>query len=364
MQKDKVEINYELLNSMDDWVRIIDTKGKVAFINQALKNSLSKSPKLRDYLGENIDLLLSNDNEIIKTTTMDEEKLIDGRYYSIKSSPIFLDGDFFGTIEVYRDINSESMFKIDLYNANKDMVDDIRFVRKIQANILPKDRTYGKLGLEGIYRPSEKLSGDFYDIIKINSSSYAFYIADVMGHGVKASIMTMFIKVSMNAIFDKHPNYGPSRALMKLREKFAKLSIDTSQYFTAWLGIFNMKTNKLTFSNAGHNCPPLVYKKGYEEAGFLLINGRMISNIIEPDEYIQKDLNLAEGDKLLFFTDGAIEAKNKAGDEYGLERLRQTFTRNQDIAYVYEDIRNFARQELEDDLSLATIEYKDIKEWR
>ncbi|WP_299034276.1 SpoIIE family protein phosphatase [uncultured Anaerococcus sp.] len=356
-------INFFILNSMDDWVRIIDDFGEVTFINDALKEALEKSPKLKNYLDENIDLLLSNSNSLVKSTTMIEEKLIDGKYYSIKSSPIYLGETFTGTIEVYRDITSESLLKIDLYNANKAMLDDIRFVRRIQSSILPKNRTYGNLKLSAIYNPAADVSGDIYDLIRIDENRVAFYIADVMGHGVKASIMTMFLKVTMSAIFDKHPDFTPNEVFLNLRKKFTRLQIDSSQYFTAWLGIFDFRDDSLIFSNAGHNCPPLISACDNEEAEYLLASGRMISNIIEPDKYIEKKIRLKSGDKILFFTDGSIEAKNEKGDEFGLERLRDTFSKSGDLSYVNSKISSYNWQAMTDDLTLALIEYekKEIK---
>lgn len=356
--KIKQNFNFFILNSMEDWVRIIDDRGDVAFINSALENALKKSPKLKEYLDENIDLFLSNSNSLVKNATMIEEKHIDGKYYSIKSSPIYLEDMFTGTIEVYRDITSESMLKIDLYNANKAMLDDIRFVRRIQSSILPKNSTYGKLKLSGIYDPSDNVSGDLYDLIKIDENRSAFYIADVMGHGVKASIMTMFLKVTMSAIFDKHPDYSPSEVFLNLRKKFTKLQIDSSQYFTAWLGIFDFRDDSLVFSNAGHNCPPLIYSKENSEARYLLVNGRMISNIIEPDNYIEKKLYLQNGDKILFFTDGAIEAKNENGNEFGLERLKETFAEDTSLDFIHDKISHYNWQAMADDLTLALIEYE------
>ena len=56
--------NFFILNSMDDWVRIIDDFGEIAFINDALKDALEKSPKLKDYLDENVDLIISNSEPI------------------------------------------------------------------------------------------------------------------------------------------------------------------------------------------------------------------------------------------------------------------------------------------------------------
>lgn len=257
----------------------------------------------------------------------------------------------------YRDITRESLMKIELFNNNRNMLDDVRFVKKIQSNILPKDKTYGKLSLKSKYIPSDELSGDFFDLIKIKEGKYALYIADIMGHGVKASIMTMFIKVTMNAILDKHPDYSPSEILFKLREKFAKLGMESSQYFTAWLGIF--ERDCLTFSNAGHNCPPLWYSKRNEDVTYLLASGRMISNLIEPDNYDEKTVKLENGDRLLLFSDGAIETKDEKRHEYGLERLRGNFESFHDLEESYKDIKNFTWGKQEDDLSLVQIEYKE-----
>ena len=83
----------------------------------------------------------------------------------------------------------------------------------------------------------------------------------------------------------------------------------------------------------------------------------MISNIIEADKYKEKKLSLEENDKILFFTDGTIEAKNENGKEYGLERLREEFSNNPDLEALYQNIRDFNWQQMADDLTLALIEY-------
>ncbi len=353
------DIDFAVLDSMNDWVRLVDPNGATIFINKSLKKAKKESEELKFYLEENVPLNLSSENEAIRNTTVVEEKLISERYYSIKASPIFYKEEYTGTVEVFRDITRETMMKIELFEANRNMLEDIRFVRKVQSSILPKDKTYGNIDLEGIYIPSANVSGDLYDIIKLDDKRYAFYIADVMGHGVKASILTMFIKVSISSIFDKHPDFGPSDALLRLRERFSKLDMYSSQYFTAWLGIFDFNDNSLMFSNAGHNCPPMLYKKNISDCSFLHANGRMISNIIEPDIYNEVNIHLEDGDKILFFTDGAIEANNQEKKEFGLERLRQTFCDSQDINKIYERISGFRWGEQEDDITLAMISYKE-----
>lgn len=352
--------NFFILNAMDDWVRIVDKDGKTIFINDAFKKESQKSTELFNYIEENSAIILPTRNKDMKNTTMIEERLVDERYFSIKTSPIYNGDEFLGIVEVYRDITRESLMKIELFNTNRAMLDDVRFVKKIQSNILPKNKSYGKISLKSIYLASDDLSGDFFDVIRIDDDKYALYIADIMGHGVKASIMTMFIKVTMGAILDKHPDYSPSEILFKLRDNFQALGMESSQYLTAWLGIFDFSDDSLTFSNAGHNCPPLLYSRREDKVDYLLASGRMISNIIEPDNYDEKKVKLTSGDRLLLFSDGAIEAKNESRKEYGLERLKEIFTNYHDLDLTYEDIRMFTWGKQEDDISLVQVEYKEI----
>jgi sigma-B regulation protein RsbU (phosphoserine phosphatase) len=352
--------NFFVLNSMDDWVRIISPDGKVIFENDRMKND-TKNVKFLENLVNNYDP--KNEAEqtahIMKNTTIMEEKLIDGKYYSIKTSPVYFDDEFLGVVEVYRDITSESKMKIDLFNANRDMLDDIRFVKKIQNNILPKNKSYGKIILEGKYVPSNDLSGDMFDIIKINDNKYAFYIADVMGHGVRASMMTMFVKVTLSAIFERHPYYTPQQALLKIRQKFVDLQMTSSQYFTMWLGIFDLKNESLMFSNAGHNCPPLLYCKNEERFQSLEVSGRMISNIIEPTDYEEVEVEFRPCDKILFYTDGIIESVNMDKEEYGIKRLGEKFKETSDLGKIVEDVQKYTRGEQKDDIALALIAYKE-----
>ncbi|MGO3018514.1 MAG: SpoIIE family protein phosphatase [Anaerococcus sp.] len=351
-----------VLNSMSDWVRIISPEGKVIFVNQKMKED-TKNVKFLENLVNNYDPKnkAEQTSHIMRDTTIMEEKLIDGKYYSIKTSPIYTEDEFTGIVEVYRDITSESKMKIDLFNANRDMLDDIRFVKKIQNNILPKNKSYGKIVLEGKYLPSNDLSGDMFDIIKINDNKYAFYIADVMGHGVKASMMTMFVKVTLSSIFERHPFYSPKQALMRIRQKFVELDMNSSQYFTMWLGIFDLKKETLIYANAGHNCPPFMYCKEDGKSKVLEVSGRMISNIIEPTDYREVKVNFNPNHKILFYTDGATESQNFEKEEYGIKKLIQKFKETSNLTEIIEDIKKFTWGEQKDDIALALIAYKEKK---
>ena len=133
------------------------------------------------------------------------------------------------------------------------------------------------------------------------------------------------------------------------------------RYFTVWIGIFDCKKNTLTFSNAGHNCPPLhlINKKSYVEK--LVVSGRMISNIIEQNIYQEVTINLNPKDKILFYTDGIIESKDIGKNEYSVERLMKILKEDRSLDYILDDLEKFSWGEQDDDISLAIIDYKGEK---
>ncbi|MCI5839950.1 MAG: SpoIIE family protein phosphatase [Peptoniphilaceae bacterium] len=348
--------NYIFLNSMDDWVRLLDSNGNVIYMNEAMKKSNPSIKIDKCSLLADTQLSCISPQTINLNTTVLEEKRINERYYDIKSSPIYDNSNkFMGTIEVYRDVTSEVKIKNELFNANRKMIDDIRFAKNIQQKILPKNGKYSNLIFSGLYKPSDDLSGDMYDIIKISEDKYYFYVADVMGHGVVASIMTMFVKQTVNAIIDKHPDFSPSMILSKLNDKFIKLNEDTESYFTIWIGLFDTKNNKLIFSNAGHNCIPLI--KRNNEIFELYAKGKMISNYFKESIYEEKTFDLSFGDEILFYTDGLTESENENGQQFGEKRLKNLFLVTSNPFEIIKKAQNFSWNEQKDDIVIVNIKY-------
>jgi len=85
----------------------------------------------------------------------------------------------------------------------------------------------------------------------------------------------------------------------------------------------------------------------------------MISNIIEPDVYNEVTTELKDGDLILFFTDGVIEATDENNKEFGLARLKEAFCQHRQIDKIYDEIEDFSRGEQKDDITLAMITYRE-----
>ncbi|MDY4587793.1 MAG: PP2C family protein-serine/threonine phosphatase [Oscillospiraceae bacterium] len=164
--------------------------------------------------------------------------------------------------------------------------------------------------------PAKEVGGDFYDFFMVDDSHMAVVMADVSGKGVPAALFMVIAKTLIK-------NYAQSG--IKPEEVFTTVNRllcdgnDAGLFVTAWLGVLELSTGKLTFVNAGHN-PPMIKQNGGEftylkyRAGFVLAG-------METIKYRQNEITIAPGDRIFLYTDGVTEATNSQNQLYGEERL-------------------------------------------
>ncbi|MDR1495874.1 MAG: serine/threonine-protein phosphatase [Clostridiales Family XIII bacterium] len=200
---------------------------------------------------------------------------------------------------------------------------DVNMAGQIQESILPDNGEYwGLIQLHSIYLPAEKLSGDTYDVIKLNDDEALIYIADVSGHGIQASLLTMFIneKVRANA---ELASEGLDVLLAEILRGYKALGIDASVYITMLCCRYSRSRGELSIANAGHNCYPLILRKSgrTEEAP---VRGMPISAISDENAFEEEIIGIAPGDRLLLYTDGIIEEYSRAEKSaFGSEGVRR-----------------------------------------
>ncbi|MDO5755816.1 MAG: SpoIIE family protein phosphatase [Tissierellia bacterium] len=359
------ERKFRITNSISDWVRVIDNDGFISFVNQSMIDEFGVDPKglnIWEEIDERVVPRCISTRNFRFNGVIREERKIKGRYFSIQSSPIRDDQkNIIGTVEVFRDITSEINARIDLIEANKKMHDEINFAKLIQRNILPKKGRHGDLNVDYRYISSETLSGDIFDIIEIDNDHVAIYIADIVGHGVAASILTMFVRQTVRSIVNSG-TIMPKDVLQELKIRYKELDLDDDKYFTMFYGIYNRKTGFFTCSNAGHNAIPIKFNNDFsilmESSGF------PISYLFVDSVYEQKDIKLHNGDKILFYTDGITEVKNYEGEEFGESRLQEIVKKNRNrlLDDIVDAIEWYRWGEQEDDLCLLLIEVDQIEE--
>jgi sigma-B regulation protein RsbU (phosphoserine phosphatase) len=323
--KQNYMLNYHVLDGMADWVRVVDKNSVVIFANAAMKSALGEDivgiECYKAYCKDKKCSFCISNRSILTGETIQKEEIIDGHYYSVKSSPVTDEnGEIYAAVEVFRDVTRERKLEMELINRNKRMRKDLQFAKRIQEKILPRKGTIENINIDYIYQASEMLSGDMFDIFYIDEQNIGIYISDVAGHGIAASMMTMFIRQTMRSI--KDDILSPSLALSELHRRFTFLNLESDKYFTIFYGVYNKKTHEFRYSNAGHNCIPVKFNDGKYE--LLLMKGYPIALIFDVMHYEEKMIQLKPGDKILFYTDGITEAKDHNNVEFGVEGILET----------------------------------------
>ena len=352
-------LNYHVLEGMADWVRVVNIKGQVIYANKTMKEALGNNiANEKCYFGLGKEKRCSfciTSRSIRKGETVQKEEVINGRYFSVKSSPVEdSNGDIFAAVEVFRDVTRERKLELELIEKNKKMSIDLGFAKRIQEKILPKKGKIDNLMIDYIYKPSEMLSGDMFDVFQIDEENIGIYISDVVGHGVAASMMTMFIRQTMRSI--KIDILSPSIALVELHRRFTMLGLETDKYFTIFYGVFNKSTYQFKYANAGHNSIPIKYNEDGLEV--LEIKGYPIALLFDEMMYEEKKVQLKKGDKVLFYTDGITESKDKTGKEFGMESVIDIIEGHREdiLTEIQNNIITYSWGEQEDDFALVLME--------
>jgi serine phosphatase RsbU (regulator of sigma subunit) len=194
------------------------------------------------------------------------------------------------------------------------------------------------------YQPASHVGGDFYDYIPMPDGRMGIVVADVVGHGVAAAMLTA--KLAAHIRYKLLSSQRPADAVNALN---ASLSCELVEdhFVTLVLAVVAPETGHVTLVNAGH-VPPLratrdgrVVDTGMRESGWPLG--------IEPGaEYQQHELQLDPGDVVALYTDGVNESLNAAGEMYGIERLRRQLRAGppdlQQLGQsIVDDIRDYVR---------------------
>lgn len=364
--KQHKRLTYDILDGMVDWVRVMDRDDTIIFTNKSMQRNFGEKllgQKCYEVFNKCTKCIRCIGDATVNTGEPSEkEGKIGDRIYSIKSAPVRdLSGERYAIVEVFRDVTRERILEKDILSKNEKMIRDIDFAKKIQRSILPNKGVYETLNVDYLYRPSEILSGDIFDVQKIDEEHIGVYISDVVGHGVSASIMTMFIRQTMESIMKK--TISPSNVISNLHKSFLDLGLDDENYFTIFYGIINIKKNTMEYSNGGHNSLPCLVSKDSQNKKhikFLEATGYPITYLFDQVNYDEHTVKLNKNDELLFFTDGILECRNLNNELFGEARLVKSIENStgDTIESIEMAIDEFKEDylEIEDDIAILRLE--------
>ena len=195
---------------------------------------------------------------------------------------------------------------------NKQFVEvdqELRLASRLQRDFLPRVfPEVGDIRFGTIYRPASWVSGDIYDVSRLDEGHVAFYLADAVGHGIAAGLLTMFIKqavVAKQVEGDAYRLVPPEEVLVNLNEALARQELPNCQFVTACYAHVDTRTGLITFSRGGHPHPIHVSADG-SCSEVRTIGGLL--GVFAGESYPSTTIQLKPGDKLIMYSDGLEDA--------------------------------------------------------
>jgi hypothetical protein len=198
--------------------------------------------------------------------------------------------------------------------------EQLRLAGLVQRDFLPSHLPHSEeVRWAATFLPAEWVSGDIYDVARIDEQHIGFYVADAVGHSMPAALLTIFIKQALQmrqTIESSYRIFAPAEVMRNLNQRMAGQRLSGYQFVTCCYCLLNLKTGQLTFARAGHPYPILLREgqppQQLESRGSLL-------GIFENAEFIQQTVQLQSGDRLLLYSDGAESLIGRLHDKEGFQ---------------------------------------------
>jgi sigma-B regulation protein RsbU (phosphoserine phosphatase) len=394
-----------LMNSIPDAVYFKDTRSRFLMISRAL----AKKHRLTDpqqavgktdadyFTAPHAEQALADEQTIMRTGQPlegleESETWPDGSITWVSTTKMPLRnqaGRIVGTFGVSRDITARKNAQLALaeqsrvlYKKSQQIEDELKMARELQLAMLPQEFPAISVGPAGealkfysSYLPSGAVSGDFFDVVQLSETSVGIFICDVMGHDVRAALVTAMIRALVEDLSVTAEN--PGQLLAEMNGALFKVfrQAGTTMFATAFYLVANVATGEMSYANAAHTHPLRLHKPGgtveileqeIEDQKADVKKGPALG-LFRHSKYPTCRGLMRQGDLFLFYTDGLIEEEDAKGEIFSQARLAATISylsglpSRELLSSVIHAIHEFSgRQEFSDDVCLLGVEIKEL----
>lgn len=197
------------------------------------------------------------------------------------------------------------------------IVSELGVATGIQYSVLPHElQDDNKDNVFGLMDSAKEVGGDLYDYFYIDEVHLALVIADVSGKGIPAALFMMKTEALIKSLTISFKS--DTASIMKRINVALCSNNDESIFVTCWLGIVNLASGELKYTNAGHN-KVIIMHEGKPE--YTTDKPGVVLGAFEGTDYVENTVRLSQNDKIILYTDGVTEAHNLNNELYGEKRL-------------------------------------------
>lgn len=295
----------EVVATDNHWQAFYKTK-KHCLADAIIDNSLELLPE---------SYVVMNQSKIISQGLYSESWLEinnNHKYVIAEAAPIFdSNNNMVAAIETLQDITERKKAETELLKFNKKMRLEFELASKVQKSMLPKELpAIPNIGISWKFEPSIYVGGDMLDIFYQDEDKIGFYILDVNGHGISAALNAVALSYHLNSnyrikdISRDNTTFSPSVILTEINKYY---SSKINGFVTIIYGNIDTNTLLMTYARAGHCLPIIVSQDG---CATVLEQGGVAVGLLKDAAYSDITVQLKPGDKVLLYTDGALESEN------------------------------------------------------
>ena len=322
---------------------VLNNKAHLAMLGASVQEDTLGRTTLDFFPGERGLQALADDRQVLGTGTpiISQEKSDfaangDVRWSLVTKVPLYdLQQKLIGLIGISHDITRRKRAEQELERRSAEMESDLRMARQVQEAFLnraypmfPRDSTpeHSALRFAHRYIPTATLGGDFFDVLQLSDDRCGVLICDVMGHGVRAGLLTALLRGIVEEMGARSED--PTHVLAEMNRSLLPIVELTGQpvFATVFFGIIDLSARTLTYANAGHPPPLVLQRQSGSVARLAPDNPEPATGLLRDFHYSSARCVFSPGDLFLGYTDGILEAADGGGNIFGEERLRTVLT--------------------------------------
>lgn len=280
-----------------------------------------------------------------------------------------LEGKITGLVGISHDITERKRAEQQMRLHAAELEADLAMARQIQESFFPRSYPVfprgaaparSALQFDHRYVPAATLGGDFFDIVQLSDTRCGVLVCDVMGHGVRAGLLTALIRGTVEELGERAND--PSHVMGEINRCLMPIIEKTGQpvFASAFYGVVDTAAATLAYANAGHPAPLIVRCGSGQVDRLVPADPEPAAGLVEGFSFSRLEAPFGRGDCLFGYTDGLLEARSADGQMFGEDRLVASVAaavrQGNVLDAIVREVEGFTgRRDFEDDLCLVSV---------